>query len=158
MIMKKIVIITFSTLLVLFVHGQSEHVQRSREDKSEFVKSFYQAYITCLDDTDSIKQDSLLTQYCSTMLKDVVLRSLEKADYDFILDGWGGSDINPDSVKVNNLGEGKYNVLFKVYRHIKKDWIAVNLWVIVSDDLRANAKIEQVIRQSDNYAVPSSIK
>ena len=113
---------------------------------------------TCLPvHADEHKQDSLLTKYCSAILKEKVQSALEDADYNYLLVGWGGSDINPNSVQVSNIGDGEYNVSFVVEHHFGDTTVTVNLHVVVSDDRGNNAKIEQVIRLSDNYAVPSSI-
>jgi hypothetical protein len=159
--MKKNLFISICTLFALFSSAQNQishnNLPSTREDKTGYVKSFYKEYITYLY-TDEHKKDSLITNYCSADLKEIVQSTLEKDDYNFLLDGWGGSDIDPNSVEVNNLGKGKYNVLFKVYHHFGDDTVSVNIWVIVSDDRGANAKIEQVIRQSDNYAVPATFE
>lgn len=160
--MKKIVITTICLLFVLLLSAQNQRIHRppmppiSRADKTEFVKTFYKEYITYLY-TDEHKKDSLITQYCSVELKEIVQRTLREDDYNFLLDGWGGSDINSNSVQVSNLGDGEYNVSFVVEHHFGDTTVTVNLHVVVSDDRGNNAKIEQVIRLSDNYAVPSSI-
>lgn len=160
--MKKIVITTICLLFVLLLSAQNQKIYRppmppiSRADKTEFVKTFYKEYITYLY-TDEQKKDSLLTKYCSVELKEIVQSTLEDADYNYLLVGWGGSDINPNSVQVSNLDDGEYNVSFNVVQHFQNKTITVNLHVIVSDDRGNKAKIEQVIRLSDNYAVPSHI-
>lgn len=163
MSMKKIVITTICMLFVLSLFAQSQisgphwsSAMTDRDDKTEFVKTFYKEYITYLY-TDEHKKDSLITQYCSVELKEIVQRTLREDDYNFLLDGWGGSDINSNSVQVSNLGDGEYNVSFVVEHHFGDTTVTVNLHVVVSDDRGNNAKIEQVIRLSDNYAVPSSI-
>lgn len=160
--MKKNVITTICLLFVLLSSARNQILDGSnielisRSDKTEFVKTFYKEYITYLY-TDEHKKDSLLTKYCSAILKERVQSALEDADYNFLLVGWGGSDINPDSVQVNNLGNGEYKVSFVVEQHVRETTVSVDLHVVVSDDRGNEAKIEQVIRLSDNYAVPSSI-
>lgn len=159
--MKKIVITTICLLFVLLSFAQNHVPARppfqpiSRTDKTEFVKTFYKEYITYLY-TDEHKQDSLLTKYCSAILKEKVQSALEDADYNYLLVGWGGSDINPNSVQVSNLGDGVYKVSFVVEHHFGDTTVSVNLHVVVSDDRGNMAEIIQVIRLSDNYAVPES--
>ncbi len=72
--------------------------------------------------------------------------------YDFVLDGWGGSDIKPESVSVIKQDD-KYKVSFKASLYpISNEFATVTLYILVNQE----KKISYIIRPSDNYKIPHS--
>lgn len=148
--MKKIIMITFCSLLLTLSFG-SEITKASTDtsaDMSATVQSFYRAYITDLD--NDLKCDSILSRYCTTELKDFIQETLSIDDYDFVLDGRGGSNINPNSVTVIKQDD-KYKVKFNIQlQYLRNEIVSDSLYILINQD----KKISHIIRPVDNYTVP----
>ena len=119
------------------------------EDMSETIRTFYRAYVANLG--NDAKIDSLLSQYCTPALKSAVQEAIEQDDYDFVLNGYGGSVIDETLLFVAKVGN-KYRVTFKVPKYPVSSGLAT-VTVNVLYDFRQD-KITAIIRPSDNYQVP----
>lgn len=149
--MKRIIVITFCSLLLTISFG-SEIKEDSTDtfpNMSATILSFYRAYITEAD-TD-IKIDSILSKYCTKELKDFLIETLHTGPgYDFVLDGWVGSDIVPNSVSVIKQND-RYKVNFKASQYpISDELVNDSLYIKINKD----KKISHIIRPVDNYTVP----
>lgn len=118
------------------------------DDWSGTILTFYKAYIT--NRGNDSKVDSLLTQYCTTKLKNAVKEALDKDDYDFLLDGCGGANIDGESVSVVKQGV-RYKASFIVTKYPAGSGTdTITLKVLVNN----SGKISSIIRPTDNYHVP----
>ena len=115
---------------------------------SSTIKAFYQAYCTNWDGKS--KTDSILSEYCTEVLKDVLLETV--GEYDFLLDGGIFSEIHSESFRVVKKNE-KYIVYFEYTKWPASDEPGRDsVYIMVNKE----NKISYVIRPSDNYRVPGS--
>lgn len=149
--MKRIIVITFCSLLLTISFGSEikEDSTDTSPDMSATILSFYRAYITDLD--NDLKCDSILSKYCTKELKDFLIETLHTGPgYDFVLDGWVGSDIVPNSVSVIKQND-RYKVKFNIQlQYLRNEIVSDSLYILINQD----KKISHIIRPLDNYTVP----
>ena len=111
------------------------------------IKAFYQAY--CANWDGESKTDSILSEYCTKELKDLLLETV--GEYDFLLDGGIFSEIHTESFHVVKKNE-KYVVYFEYTKWpVSDEPGSDSVYIMVNKE----NKISYIIRPSDNYRVPS---
>ena len=111
------------------------------------IKAFYQAY--CANWDGESKTDSILSEYCTKELKDVLLETV--GEYDFLLDGGIFTEIHTESFRVVKKNE-KYIIYFEYTKWPVSDEPGRDsVYIMVNKE----NKISYIIRPSDNYRVPS---